>query len=113
MKHNWRLTKMLALMAAIMLSGGAAAMLCYPHEVSEARLGAEWRCMSTAFFVTTCAQGEDWRRTSDLTTACGRHVTEACETAARGLECLGPRLRILFKTSFWPFNSNVALGTRG
>jgi hypothetical protein len=51
---------MLALMAAIMLSGGAAAMLCYPQEVSEARLGAEWRCMSTAFFVTTCAHAEDW-----------------------------------------------------
>ena len=56
MKHHWTLTKMLALMAAILLGGGAAAMLGYPQEVSEARLGAEWRCMSTAFFVTTCAR---------------------------------------------------------
>ena len=55
MKHRWTLTKMLALMAVILVSGGAAAMLAYPQEVSEARLGAEWRCKSTAFFVTTCA----------------------------------------------------------
>ena len=54
MKHHWTLTKMLALMAAILVSGGAALMLGYPQKVSEARLGAEWRCKSTAFFLTTC-----------------------------------------------------------
>jgi hypothetical protein len=59
MKHHWTLTKMLALMAAILVSGSAAAMLGHPRELSVVRLGAEWRCTSTAFFVTTCVHAED------------------------------------------------------
>ena len=51
--------KMLALIAAGLVSGAAVAMLGYPQEVSEARLGAEWHCKSTAFFVTTCTYAED------------------------------------------------------
>lgn len=59
MTRHWSWAKILALTAAVLVCGSAAAMLGYRQEVSESRLGSEWRCTRTAFFVTTCTHSEE------------------------------------------------------
>jgi hypothetical protein len=59
MKLHWTWPKALGLTAAVLVAGGVAAAVSFDQDVSEPRLGAEWRCTRTALFVTTCTRSED------------------------------------------------------
>lgn len=51
---------MTMLVAGVILVGaGVGIALSYPKQVSEPRLGADWQCTRTVFFVTTCTRSED------------------------------------------------------
>jgi hypothetical protein len=52
MRSVWQRSKMIAMVAVIMLGTGAIA-LARPHPVSEPALGTEWQC-SRAAFVVSC-----------------------------------------------------------
>jgi hypothetical protein len=52
MRSVWQRSRMIAMVAVIVLGTGAIA-LARPHPVSEPALGTEWQC-SRAAFVVTC-----------------------------------------------------------
>lgn len=56
--HHWTPT-MLAVACVILVGAGVRIAFSYPKQVSEPRLGADWECTRTAFFVTTCTRVED------------------------------------------------------
>lgn len=57
-RFDW--TPVTMLVAGVILVGaGVGIALSYPKQVSEPRLGADWQCTRTAFFVTTCTRSED------------------------------------------------------
>ena len=51
MRSVWQRSRMIAMVAAMVLGTGAIA-LARPHRVSEPALGTEWQCSRTAFVVT-------------------------------------------------------------
>lgn len=56
---DWARLTMLAAASVILVGAGIGVALGYPKQVSEPRLGADWQCTRTAFFVTTCTRSED------------------------------------------------------